>query len=81
MFGLTQGALSDLRFGFPKFNVGSSEHSAIDYSLSKDTDTGAVTIRYNSPSGCPITFSWTATVDLEGRITTTPMQVTNQPTP
>ena len=81
MFGLTQGALTDLRFGFPKFNVGSSEHSAVDYSLSKDTDTGAITIHYNSPSGCPITFSWTATVDTNGTITTTPIQITDQPTP
>ena len=81
MFGLTQGALSNLRFGFPNLGVGSTEHSAVDFTLSKNNDTGAINIRYASPPGCPITFSWTATVDIHGRITTTPMELRNEPTP
>ena len=35
-----------------------------------------LTVSYASSPGCPVTFSWTATVDIYGYTTTTPMQVT-----
>ncbi len=73
--GLTQSALTELRFGIPSHGISSSEHSAVDFTLSKDAKTGAITINYASPEGCPVKFSWTATVDIDGRVTTTPKQV------
>ena len=73
--GLTQSALSELRFGIPSHGIACNEHAAVDFTLSKDAKTGAITINYASPEGCPVKFSWTATVDIDGRVTTTPKQV------
>lgn len=80
-FSMGQGTLMQLRAGFPAQGIGCDEHSPVTFTLSRDSNSGAVTIRYDSPSGCPITFNWTMTVDINGCATTTPIQVTNQPTP
>ncbi len=80
-FSMGQGALIQLRSGFPAHGIISNEHSPVTFTLSRDDATGAVTIRYDSPPGCPITFNWTTTVDIEGRATSTPIQVIDQPTP
>ena len=42
--------------------------------LPKDDATGDVTIRYSSPEGLPFSFEWTATVKVDGTVTTTPFQ-------
>ena len=42
--------------------------------LSKDATTGAVTITYTSPAELPFRFEWTATVDVFGNVTSTPMK-------
>ena len=76
MFAMTQGALSRLREGLLGVGVSSNEHSAVDFTISRDATTGAITVNYASPQGCPVTFSWTATIDIYGNTTTTPMQVT-----
>ena len=70
---LSQSGLGAINHGLVPYGVESSEHSAVDYTLSKDAETGAVTIRYSSPEGLPFRFSWTATVDVEGKITSTPL--------
>lgn len=70
---LSQAGLTNLRGGIPSIGVRCNEHSAVEYSLSRDDSTGAVTIRYSSPAKLPFRFSWTATVDVEGNVTTTPM--------
>ena len=75
LYGLTQSALGELKCGIPSRGVACDEHAAVDFSLSKDPDTGAITIRYSSPEGCPVKFSWTATVDIEGRMTATPLRL------
>ncbi|MBQ7179623.1 MAG: hypothetical protein IJS08_19545 [Victivallales bacterium] len=78
MMMLSQSGLTNLRGGIPALGVVCNEHSAVEYSLSKDDKTGAVTIRYSSPVGLPFRFSWTATVDVDGNVSTTPM-VTEKP--
>ena len=75
MFGLSQSALGNLRGGLLAFGISSNEHSAVDFTLSRDDFTGAVTIRYDSPQGCPVKFSWTTTVDVYGRSSSTPMVI------
>jgi len=75
MFGLAQSSLLPLRGGLEGVGVHSSEHSAVDFSLERDDNTGAITIHYQSPQGCPVNFHWTATVDVNGFVTTTPIQV------
>ena len=47
----------------------------LDYTLSKDEETGAVTITYASPKNLPIKFSWTTTVAVDGSCTSTPLVV------
>ena len=80
MLMLSQSGLTYLRAGVPSLGLGSDEHSAVDYSLSKDATTGAVTIRYESPAELPVHFSWTATVDVDGNVTSTPLEVLDKAT-
>jgi hypothetical protein len=80
LFSMGQGALSPLRNGFPALGTICNEHSPVNFTLTRDDDTGAVTVRYDSPQGCPITFNWSTTIDIEGRVTTTPIQIIDQPT-
>ena len=51
------------------------EHTPINFSLSKDTDTGAITIRYSSPENLPIRFFWETQVDIDGTSAITPMVI------
>ena len=73
MMMISQSGLTNIRGGIPSIGVVCNEHSALEFSLSKDAKTGDVTIKYSSPDGLPFRFSWTATVDVEGNVKTTPM--------
>ncbi len=81
LFAMSQSALGQLRAGFLAQGIKSDEHSAVTFTLSRNDTSGAVTIKYDSPDGCPIKFSWTTTIDIDGRIATTPIKVIDQPTP
>ena len=74
MLMLSQSGLGVLRGGLKTNNVLSNEHSAVDFTLSRNDETGSVTIKYTSPAELPFSFSWTSTVDVEGKITTTPCE-------
>ena len=76
LFGLTQQAKSPVFGGLSAFNIESSEHAPINYNITRDAMTGSVTIQYTNPPDLPINFSWTATIDINGATTTTPIQVT-----
>ena len=54
--------------------IGSTEHSAVDYKLTKKERTGAITIHYSSPEVLPFKFKWTAKVDVYGNVSSTPMK-------
>ena len=73
MMMLSQSGLGPINRGLRPYGVESSEHSAVDYTLSKNAETGAVTIRYSSPAELPFRFEWTATVDVNGKVTSTPL--------
>ena len=73
MMMLSQSGMTNIRGGIPSIGVVCNEHSAVEFSLSKDEKTGDVTIKYSSPAELPFRFSWTATVDVEGNVKTTPM--------
>jgi len=47
----------------------------LTYTLAKNDETGAVTIRYSEPEGFPFKFHWETTVALDGTPTTTPITV------
>ena len=73
---LSQSAASPLKVGvFKTHGVSSTEHLALTFTLSRNDETGAVTIKYSEPKGFPVKFSWTTTIDVEGKSTTTPMRV------
>ena len=56
-----------------QLRIESVEH--VDFSLSRNADTGAVTVTYTSPKELPVKFSWTATVQIDGTVTTTPFTI------
>ena len=72
---LSQSGLSNLRGGLPQIGVTSNEHAPVDYTITKNDETGDITIKYTSPEALPFKFEWTATVDISGNVTTTPMTV------
>ncbi len=78
---LSQSGLGILRGGLSQYGLISNEHSACDFTLSKDAETGDVTIRYSSPEGLPFEFEWTATVRSDGFVTTTPFKFTDKRPP
>ena len=61
---------------FRQYGIGASEHSPVKYTLSRNNDTGAVTIHFANPDGLPVHFSWQTTIDIDGNATSTPMVVT-----
>ena len=81
-YALSQSAATPLKGGaFQAHGVSSTEHMALTYTLSKDNETGAVTIVYSEPHGFqdkdgrPLHFRWTTTVALDGTVTSTPMVI------
>ena len=53
----------------------SAEHMPLTYTLSKNDETGAITIHYSEPEGFPFKFSWETTVNIDGHSTSTPIEV------
>ena len=74
---LSQSGLSNLRGGLPQIGVTSNEHAPVDYTITKNDETGDITIKYTSPEALPFKFEWTATVDISGNVTTTPIRFTD----
>jgi len=52
----------------------------VNFTLSRDDATGAITVKYESPEKLPVYFSWTATIDVDGNVTSTPLEVLDKAT-
>lgn len=74
LFALAQGGLSP-QYELAPTGYGGSDHGPITSALTKDEETGTITIKYSNPEGSPVKFSWTATVDVDGKVTATPVKV------
>ena len=75
-YALSQSALSvNVNGGFLAHGISSNEHMAVTFSLSRNDETGAVTIKYSEPEGFPVKFNWTVTVNVDGSSTSTPMRI------
>ena len=75
-YALSQSAISsNVNGGFRAQGIASNEHMAVTFTLSRNNDTGAVTIKYSEPKGMPFKFNWTTTIDVEGKSVTTPMRI------
>ena len=73
-FLMSQSALgTNLKDGFKLQGIASNEHMPLTFTLSKDEESGDITIAYSEPKGFPVHFSWTATVAQDGTTTVTPM--------
>ena len=70
-FALTQSAHSPIAGAFAPYGIEMNEHGALTYTLSRNAETGAITIRYSEPHGFPVRFSWETTVALDGTVATT----------
>ena len=77
---LSQSANGPLNHALTQYGIHASEHGILNYTLSKDADTGAIAIRYSSPD-LPVNFSWTCTVNTDGTCITTPMVVVDDMKP
>ena len=78
-FALAQGGLSG-QVAIPlNTGYGGSDHGPLNCKLDKDADTGAIKITYSNPNGSPVEFSWTATIDVDGKVESTPVVVTKTP--
>ena len=62
-----------------KYGISTTEHSPVDFTLSRNAETGAVTITYTSPKELPVQFTWTATVAVDGTVSSTPFTITSAP--
>ena len=78
LFAVSQAGISTLRGGLAPYGIFSTEHACVDFTISKNDETGAITVKYTGPEELPVRFSWTATIDVDGNMTTTPM-VVDQP--
>lgn len=82
-YALSQSAAMSLKGGgvFKPYGVSCTEHLALTYTISKNDETGAVTIVTSEPHGFkdkqerPLNFHWTTTVALDGTVTNTPMVI------
>ena len=71
----TQAATAPLLSAAPGLGLSVDEHVALTFTLAKDAQTGAVTITYSEPVGCPVKFHWTTTIAIDGSTVTTPLVV------
>ena len=75
-FALSQSAIGvNVNCGFASAGISSDEHMPVTFTLSRNDETGAVTIKYSEPRGFPVKFNWTTTVDVDGNTVTTPMRM------
>ena len=74
LFAVSQAGVSALKGGLVPYGIASSEHAAVDFTLSRNDKTGDITIRYTSPKKLPFSFEWTATINVDGAVSTTPLK-------
>ena len=80
-YAISQSAATPVISAFADRGLETSEHMPLTYTLSKDADTGAITVRYSQPAGFPHPFHWTTTIHLDGTTSTTPLVLDPPPPP
>ena len=73
-YSLGQGQLGQLKC-LAKHGLFANEHIPVEYTISKNQETGAITIAYKEPENFPVKFNWTVTVNVDGSSTSTPMRL------
>ena len=72
---LTQASTAPAVGAFTAQDIKVTEHMPLSYTLAKDAQTGAVTVRYSEPAGFPVKFHWETTIDLNGIAASKPMVI------
>ena len=73
---LTQAAEGPIVGAFnASHGIKTTEHMPLTYTLSRDAQTGVVTVRYSEPAGFPVKFHWEATIKLDGAVESTPIAI------
>ena len=75
MYAVSQAGIGALKGGLMSYGVFSTEHATVNFDLSRNEETGAITVKYSSPEGLPVRFSWTSTIDVAGNMVSTPMVI------
>lgn len=74
-FALSQGGLMP-QTSLAQHGYQAADHGPITYTLSRNADTGDITVKYENPVGSPLKFSWMTTIDVNGKTTaTTPIKI------
>ncbi len=74
-FALSQSGLGPVNMAFTGQGISSNEHMPVTYTLSRDDESGGVTVRYSEPRNFPVKFSWETTIQPDGSSTSTPMVI------
>jgi len=75
-FALAQGGLSkQMSTELSDRGYVGSDHGPLVCTLTKGANMGDVTIKYENPDSSPVKFSWTTTVDVDGKVVTTPITI------
>ncbi len=75
LYGISQSGLSCLKQGLLPYGISSTEHAPVRFTFARDENSGAITIHYSEPEGCPVKFHWDCYIALDGKSVTTPMVV------
>jgi len=75
---LSQSGMSVMIRNLEHRGIAANEHGVLDFAITKDELTGDIHIRYSSPADLKFAFEWSATVKLDGTITTTPFKFTGE---
>lgn len=75
-FALAQGGMSQqISPRLSERGYIGSDHGPLVCTLTKAPNTGDVIIKYENPDSSPVKFSWTTTVDVDGKTITTPLKI------
>ena len=74
-FALSQAGSAPMVEGLSRHGIRVDEHAPLTYTLTKDAETGAITVRYSEPDGLPVHFHWETVIALDGTSTSTPFTV------
>ena len=73
-YSLGQGQLGQLKCLF-NHGLFVNEHIPVEYTISKNQETGAISIFIKEPENFPVKFNWTVTVGVDGSCVSTPMRL------
>ena len=80
MTALSQSGISERMAELSKYGITADEHSPVDFTLTRDDETGDVTIRCSSPKSLPFAFEWTVTIGVDGNIAASPFRFADEKT-